>query len=71
MARAKVLVGHILRHNSTYKKVAEMIHEGFIGTPLVIRMVQNKHIKDWKRHFELLNNTSPIVDYGVHYIDIM
>lgn len=71
ITESKVLIGHILRHNSTYKKVAQMIHDGFIGSPIVMRMVQNKHIKDWKRHFELLNNTSPIIDCGVHYIDIM
>lgn len=70
-AKAKVLIGHILRHNSTYNKVAEMIHEGLIGSPVVIRMVQNKHITDWKRHFELIKDTSPIIDCGVHYIDIM
>ncbi len=70
-AKAKVLIGHILRHNSTYQKVADMIHEGLIGKPVIIRMVQNKHIKEWKRHFELIKNTSPIVDCGVHYIDIM
>jgi Predicted dehydrogenases and related proteins len=68
---AKVLVGHILRHNSTYNKVQEMICNGAIGSPIVMRMVQNKHIKEWSRHLELIENTSPIVDCGVHYIDIM
>lgn len=67
----KVLVGHILRHNKTYNKVAQMIHEGAIGSPIVIRMVQNKHTKDWERYRELINNTSPIIDCGVHYIDVM
>lgn len=70
-SESKVLIGHILRHNSTYKKVAQMIQDGCIGTPIVMRMVQNKHLKEWKRHSELLKNTSPIIDCGVHYIDIM
>lgn len=26
-----------------------MIHEGAIGAPIIIRMIQNKHIKDWNR----------------------
>ena len=33
----KVLVGHILRHNATYRKVAKMIHEGAIGKPIISR----------------------------------
>lgn len=68
---SKILVGHILRHNKTYNKVAEMIREGAIGSPIVIRMVQNKHTKDWERYRKLINNTSPIIDCGVHYIDVM
>jgi predicted dehydrogenase len=70
-SKQKVLIGHILRHNCTYNKVAEMIHEGAIGSPVIIRMVQNKHIKDWDRYLQLINNTSPIIDCGVHYIDVM
>lgn len=70
-ASSKVLVGHILRHNKTYNKVAQMIYAGAIGSPIVIRMVQNKHTKDWDRYRQLINNTSPIVDCGVHYIDVM
>lgn len=70
-AKSKVLIGHILRHNNTYKNVAKMIHEGAIGKPVVMRMVQNHHTKDWERYLELIRNSSPIVDCGVHYIDIM
>lgn len=67
----KVLIGHILRHNTTYKKVAEMIHNGAIGSPIIFRMVQNHHTMDWNKYLALLKETSPIVDCGVHYIDIM
>lgn len=71
-AMQKVLVGHVLRHNSTYRKVAEMIDGGAIGSPIAIRMVQNKHTsRDWGRYLELLKQASPVVDCGVHYIDIM
>ncbi len=67
----KVLVGHILRHNATYKKVAQMIHEGAIGSPIIMRMSQNHHTMNWDRYLTLIKETSPIVDCGVHYIDIM
>lgn len=67
----KVLIGHILRHNVTYKKVAEMIKSGAIGSPIIIRMSQNHHTMNWKRYLELIKETSPIIDCGVHYIDVM
>lgn len=69
-ADIKVLVGYILRHNETYKKVAEMIKGGLLGSPLVIRMTQNHHVLNWEKYRALLENASPIVDCGVHYIDI-
>ena len=67
----KVLIGHILRHNKTYKKVADLIRGGCIGQPVVMRMVQNHHTKDWERYKKLILQSSPIIDCGVHYIDIM
>lgn len=67
----KVLIGHILRHNQTYRKVAKMIHEGAIGKPIIMRMTQNHHTMDWERYRRLLEEASPIVDCGVHYFDVM
>lgn len=67
----KVLVGHILRHNHTYNLVADMIHNGAIGRPVVLRMAQNHHTMNWERYLELIRETSPIIDCGVHYIDVM
>ena len=69
-ADIKVQIGHILRYNETYRYVADMIHTGAVGSPMVIRMVQNHHVMDWKKYGALLENASPIVDCGVHYIDI-
>lgn len=66
----KVLVGYILRHNETYNKAAEMIKNGVIGSPLVIRMSQNHHVVRWKKYRALLEDASPILDCGVHYIDV-
>ncbi len=67
----KVLVGYILRHNETYKKVAEMIRSGAIGSPIVMRMAQNHHTMDWSKYLKLIEDTSPIIDCGVHYLDVM
>ena len=69
-ADIKVQIGYILRYNETYRRVAELIHNGAIGNPLVIRMVQNHHVMDWKKYRALLENASPILDCGVHYIDV-
>lgn len=69
-ADIKVLVGYILRHNETYKKTADMIRNGLIGSPLVIRMTQNHHVVNWGKYRALLEDASPIVDCGVHYIDV-
>lgn len=70
-AKSKVLVGHILRHNTTYQTVAKMIQEGAIGSPIIMRMSQNHHTMDWNKYLALIKETSPIIDCGVHYIDIM
>ena len=67
----KVLIGHILRHNQTYRKVAKMIHEGAIGKPIIMRMSQNHHTMNWDRYRRLIEETTPIVDCGVHYFDVM
>jgi predicted dehydrogenase len=66
----KVQIGYILRFNETYKTVAKMIKDGLLGYPLIIRMNQNHHVMDWKKYGALLENTSPIVDCGVHYVDV-
>ncbi len=67
----KVLVGHILRHNATYQRIAELIQGGAIGSPITFRMVQNHHSLDWDRCLGILNDVSPLVDCGVHYVDIL
>lgn len=70
-ADTKVLIAHILRHNKSYQRIAEMIQEGVIGELKVIRMVQNHHTINWERYKCLLRDCTPLVDCGVHYIDVM
>lgn len=69
--QCKVLIGLILRHNESYKRIADMIRQGVIGSPIVFRMVQNHHTMDWPRYLNLIRETSPIIDCGVHYLDVM
>lgn len=69
--QVKIMVGHILRYNATYRKAAEMIHNDAIGSPIIMRMSQNHHTMDWKRYARLIQETSPIIDCGVHYLDVM
>lgn len=69
--QCKVLIGYILRHNKTYQRVADMIRGGAIGKPIMMRMAQNHHTMDWQRYLKLICETSPILDCGVHYLDVM
>ena len=69
---SKVAVGYILRHNDTFVKIKDMIDNDAIGRPIVIRWTRNQ--TDDARLSSLaniLNEVSPIVDCGVHYIDLM
>lgn len=71
-AKEKVLIGHILRHNTSYQKIRELIQSGAIGELRLARMAQNHHtLLDWDRHRRLLEDCSPAVDCGVHYFDII
>ncbi len=69
--QCKVLIGHILRHNTTYNMVHDMIQNGALGKPMVLRMSQNHHTMNIDRYRRLIAETSPIIDCGVHYIDVM
>lgn len=70
-SNSKVLVGHILRHNESYNKIKELIDNDVIGSPLIVRMVQNHHAMDWNKYLNLIKDTSPIIDCGIHYIDVI
>lgn len=67
----KVVVGYILRHHPSWEKFVE-VAQG-LGKPLVMRMNLNQqsHGYMWDVHKNLMASLSPIVDCGVHYIDIM
>ena len=66
----KVAVGYILRHNSTFIKLKEMADS--LGKPLVMRWTHNQNSASRQKALtNLLGEVSPIVDCGVHYIDLM
>jgi predicted dehydrogenase len=70
-AHKKLVVGYILRHHPSWEKFVQLAHQ--LGKPLVMRMNLNQqsHGYMWDVHRNLMKSLSPIVDCGVHYIDIM
>lgn len=70
-AGKKLLVGYILRHHPGWKKFVE--HSRKLGKPLVMRMNLNQQSTgaQWETHKNLMSSMSPIVDCGVHYVDMM
>jgi predicted dehydrogenase len=69
--RRKVVVGYILRVHPAWQKFIEVART--LGKPLVMRMNLNQQSrgKDWRTHRALMDSMSPIVDCGVHYVDVM
>ena len=67
----KLVVGYILRHHPSWEKFIELAQT--MGKPLVMRMNLNQqsHGYMWDVHRNLMKSLSPIVDCGVHYIDVM
>ncbi|NVK48527.1 MAG: Gfo/Idh/MocA family oxidoreductase, partial [Cyclobacteriaceae bacterium] len=67
----KVVVGYILRHHPSWIRFIEEAQK--MGKPLVMRMNLNQqsHGFMWDVHRNLMKSLSPIVDCGVHYIDVM
>lgn len=70
-ANKKLVVGYILRHHPSWMKFIEKGRT--LGTPLVFRMNLNQQSQGymWDVHRNLMKSLSPIVDCGVHYIDVM
>jgi len=67
----KLVVGYILRVHPAWQKFIEVART--LGKPLVMRMNLNQQSrgKDWATHKALMDSMSPIVDCGVHYVDVM
>lgn len=70
-ANRKLVIGYILRHHPSWKRFVEIAHG--LGKPLVMRMNLNQQSSgaNWVTHRNLMSSMSPIVDCGVHYVDVM
>lgn len=67
----KVVVGYILQVHPVWLRFAEMADS--LGRPLVMRMNLNQQSSgsEWETHKNLLSSISPVVDCGVHYVEVM
>ena len=69
--RRKLVIGYILRVHPAWIRFIEIART--LGKPLVMRMNLNQqsHGAAWNTHRNLMKSMSPIVDCGVHYVDVM
>jgi predicted dehydrogenase len=67
----KLVIGYILRHHPSWMRLIEEARR--LGPPYVFRMNLNQQSSGptWETHKALMRTTSPIVDCGVHYLDVM
>jgi predicted dehydrogenase len=67
----KLVVGYILRHHPSWQSLISEARN--LGGPYVFRMNLNQQSDGptWETHKSLMRTTSPIVDCGVHYVDVM
>jgi predicted dehydrogenase len=67
----KLVIGYILRVHPSWIKFIEIARQ--LGTPLVFRMNLNQQSngETWAWHKRLMDSFPPIVDCGVHYVDVM
>jgi len=67
----KLVVGYILRVHPAWARFIEIART--LGKPLVMRMNLNQqsHGPAWNWHRHLMESMSPLVDCGVHYVDVM
>ncbi len=67
----KLVIGYILRVHPAWVRFIEIART--LGKPLVMRMNLNQQSRGtaWQSHRNLMDSMSPIVDCGVHYVDVM
>ena len=67
----KLVVGYILRHHPSWIRLIDEARA--LGGPYVFRLNLNQQSSGptWETHKALMQTTSPIVDCGVHYVDVM
>ena len=67
----KLVVGYILRHHPSWQRL--IAEARALGGPYVFRLNLNQQSSGptWDVHKALMRTTPPIVDCGVHYVDVM
>jgi predicted dehydrogenase len=67
----KLVIGYILRHHPSWQTLIAEARK--MGGPYVFRLNLNQQSSGstWETHKNLMRTTSPIVDCGVHYVDVM
>ncbi|MCR4266186.1 Gfo/Idh/MocA family protein [Nitratireductor sp. ZSWI3] len=67
----KLVIGYILRHHPSWIRLIEEARA--LGGPYVFRLNLNQQSSGptWRTHKQLMETTPPIVDCGVHYVDVM
>ena len=67
----KLVIGYILRHHPSWQTLIAEARK--LGPPYVFRLNLNQQSSGptWATHKQLMQTTSPIVDCGVHYVDVM
>lgn len=67
----KVVVGYILRVHPAWTQFINIART--LGKPLVMRMNLNQQSsgQEWVWHKQLMSTFPPLVDCGVHYVDVM
>jgi predicted dehydrogenase len=67
----KLVIGYILRVHPSWIRFIALAKT--LGKPLVMRMNLNQQSSgsEWRTHKALLSSISPVVDCGVHYVDVM
>ncbi|MBP2463009.1 MULTISPECIES: Gfo/Idh/MocA family oxidoreductase [unclassified Rhizobium] len=71
VAGKKLVIGYILRHHPSWIRLIAEARK--LGPPYVFRMNLNQQSSGptWDVHKALMQTTPPIVDCGVHYVDVM
>jgi predicted dehydrogenase len=67
----KMVIGYILRVHPAWIRFIELART--LGKPLIMRMNLNQQSfgREWELHKKFIANMPPLVDCGVHYVDVM
>lgn len=67
----KLVLGYILQHHPSWDLFVREARK--LGKPLVMRMNLNQQSSgaEWQTHKNIMQSMAPMVDCGVHYVDVM